>query len=374
MTRLADFKRTHKISRNAQDWGRQESSDLRDRLQQHYDLHGMVPTGSAAASAVSKSRAASTSSKQSAVNPAEMKKTSTPSQRTSNAGNKGGDNPKPSPVQKAIPSAPPSVASSGKGSVYSSGTTSTDSQVAPNATAVKSMSNNSGEISTPPSSRRAVPRSSPNDMSNASAKLGVKQKVQVESKSMPPPPSKVNRTPSKRDEGPKSLNGNKDTAPRRPSIDSSRSSRSSEARPDTLTPTRAAVASDAVQQAASNCKKEDRRRYRDREYGIQQLQYRRSDSPDKHREPRPQDQNREPRLRDMVRDVCSSAGGKDYRSERSSASGSSSSSTNSNHKLPSKPSFLQPVKTLPEPVKRPEYGESEQIHPPTSNALYGRRW
>lgn len=363
------------MNRNAQDWGRKESTELRDRLQQHYDLHGIVPTGSAAASAASKSRAASTSSKQSAVNAAVMKNTSTPSQRTSNAGNKGGDNPKPLPVQKAIPSAPPSVASSGKGSVHSSGP-STASRVAPNAPADKSKSNNSGEISMPPGSRKAVPRSSPKDLSNASAKLGAKQKVQVESKPMPPPPSKINGTPSKRDEGSKLLNGNKDTGPRRTSIDSSRSS---EARPDTLTPTRAPVASDVAKQVASdreksNREKDDRRRYRDREYGIQQLQYRRSDSPDRHREPRPQDKNREPRLRDMVRDICCSAGGKDDRSERSSASGSSSSSTNSNNKLPSKPSFVQPVKTRPEPVKRPEYGESEQFHAPTSDALYGRRW
>lgn len=37
-----DVKRGRKVLRNAQDWGHDQATDIKDRLQQHYDAHGMA--------------------------------------------------------------------------------------------------------------------------------------------------------------------------------------------------------------------------------------------------------------------------------------------------------------------------------------------
>lgn len=163
------------MNRNAQDWGRKESTDLRDRLQQHYDCHGIVPAGSARTSAAaSKSQAASTSGKQSVVSPSGTKSAPAPSHRSSDAGSKKDDEPRPTSVQKAIPPATPGVASSATGSVRSSGP-SAPSRGA--STVSNDSPGNRDGTSTPPSPKKVMPHFTANDVIVTSSKQNGRQKV-----------------------------------------------------------------------------------------------------------------------------------------------------------------------------------------------------
>lgn len=188
-----------------------------------------------------------------------------------------------------------------------------------------------------------MPRFTTNNTDITSSQEDGRQKVPTGSQIMPPPPNKVGNTPRKRDSGPKLLDEIKDTSSRRPSIDSGRSKgpRPDVSRPDTVVSRACEEMRPLSRQLNSGSDSSDRRRYRDREYGIQELQYRRSDSPDRHREPRSQDRDR---------DYHGNTGSSDDRSDRKSIVGSSNSSNRlpgkparTGHKLPDKPPVVQPV-------------------------------
>lgn len=106
-----DFKTGRRVMRNVQDWSRKQSTDLRDRLQQHYDTYGS-PVGVVASVSGRKSKNNSDAmSKASSSGQSSGKDMAAraPSSHSSGISNKRDT---PSPVRKATPSASQSVLSS----------------------------------------------------------------------------------------------------------------------------------------------------------------------------------------------------------------------------------------------------------------------
>lgn len=228
MVKLKDFKRGYKVNRNAQDWGRQQSTELRDSLQQHHEAYGDAPSAIPEAK-VRKGQVTDSSGKQSAVNSTATKTARSHSSRSSDAGSYRGDGPRPSASR---------AASTGSGD----------------------RPRNRGELPTP-SSSGSPRRSLANDVSDNHKG---KQKVQETSTSMPPPPRKTSDTSSKRDDR---LNRSRDTASHHSSSNSSY--RSGRTKSEASASSRAFVASNGDRERG------DHRRFRDRD-DIPFLETRRS--------------------------------------------------------------------------------------------------
>lgn len=151
MTENKDIHRGRRVLRNAQDWGRQESTDLQQRMQKHYETNGTQLVGVANATSGS----------------------SRPASRTSN---------KKGPILPSAKSPALSLAPSGRSSDTASVRDSVQS-----GTSVKRV----GGL-----------RPLRSDASNGSSKSDGKQRAPLDGRSMPPPPGVAGRDDRQRPQAP----------------------------------------------------------------------------------------------------------------------------------------------------------------------------
>lgn len=273
------------------------------------------------------------------------------------------DEPKKRSEKKSNPPVSPSVKSTEKSSVRSSGK---DTNSRPASSVSGDRASEGSGLSTPSSAKKSNARSLPDDAKPTLGKPSDKEKADVKSKSMPPPIDRPTSSRTKQEEGVPLTDGKQDTRSRS-SNGMSRSNRTDTSR--VSTPSRASTPSTSskgsLNTLTSNREEDDRRRYRNREDGIQPLQHRRSDSPDRFREPRPQDQNRDNR--------SNGRGREEDRSERSSASFLRSLTGVAG--LPKKPDWgSQSTESRDEYVDRVERVTNGRAPTPTSDVSFGRRW